>query len=119
MNRTSPFPGAAKVESYRLRVDARLTHEPDGSLVLEQSRYRLRLAAPEASRRALLLRMSEGWLSDFQIAQLVTGLEDETRILPAQLLVRRLLLHCWLERRIAAGARALLDVVPRGVGAQS
>ncbi|MFK0043554.1 SagB family peptide dehydrogenase [Streptomyces sp. NPDC090741] len=119
MKRTSPFPGAIKVESYRLRVDARLTHEPGGSLVLEQSRYRLRLPDPEAGRRALLLRMAEGWLSDLQIAQLVTGLEGEARILPAQLLVRRLLLHCWLERRVSAGARALLDVVPRGIGAQS
>ncbi|MEU2827658.1 SagB family peptide dehydrogenase [Streptomyces lavendulae] len=119
MKRTSPFPGAAKVESYRLRVDARLVHEPGGSLVLEQSRYRLRLPDPEPGRRALLLRMAEGWLSDLQIARLVTGLEGEARILPAQLLVRRLLLHCWLERRIAAGARVLLDVVPRGLGAQS
>ncbi|MFI5770383.1 SagB family peptide dehydrogenase [Streptomyces sp. NPDC051658] len=119
MNRTSPLPGAAKVESYRLRADARLTNEPGGCLVLEQSRYRLRLPDPEAGRRALLLRMAEGWLSDLQIAQLVTGLEGEARILPAQLLVRRLLLHSWLERRIAAGARALLDVVPRGLGAQS
>ncbi|MCX5195363.1 SagB family peptide dehydrogenase [Streptomyces sp. NBC_00249] len=119
MNRTSPLPRAAKVESYRLRVDARLTNEPGGSLVLEQSRYRLRLPHPEAGRRAVLLRMAEGWLSDLQMAQLVTGLEGEARILPAQLLVRRLLSHSWLERRVAAGARPLLDVVPRGIGAQS
>ena len=59
MTRTSLFLGAAKVESYRLR-----------------------LADPGAGGRALLLRMTEGRL----------------------------------ERRIAVGARALLDVVPRGLG---
>ncbi|MER6914747.1 SagB family peptide dehydrogenase [Streptomyces sp. NPDC000594] len=119
MTHTSPFPGAGKVESYRLRSDARLTQEPGGSLVLEQSRYRLRLADPEAGRRALLLRMAEGWLSDLQMARLVAGPEGDSQLLPAHVLVRRLLSHCWLERRVSAGARALLDVVPRGIGARS
>ncbi|MFF7637975.1 SagB family peptide dehydrogenase [Kitasatospora sp. NPDC008050] len=108
-----------KAESYRLRVDARLTEEPGGCLVLEQSRYRLRLSGLEAGRRAVLLRMVENWLSDLQIAQLVTGLEGDSRLLPAQLLVRRLLLHSWLERRVSIGGRAVLDVVPRRIGAQS
>ncbi|MBP0448687.1 SagB family peptide dehydrogenase [Kitasatospora sp. RG8] len=119
MNRTIPLPGAVKTASYRLRVDARLTEEPGGSLALEQSRYRLRLPGLEAGRRAVLLRMAETWLSDLQIAQLVAGLEGESRLLPTQLLVRRLLLHSWLERRVSIGARAVLDVVPRRIGAQS
>ncbi|MFI6850188.1 SagB family peptide dehydrogenase [Kitasatospora sp. NPDC050467] len=96
-----------------------MTEEPGGGLVLEQSRYRLRLPGLEAGRRAVLLRMVENWLSDLQIAQLVTGLEGDSRLLPAQLLVRRLLLHSWLERRLSIGSRAVLDVVPRRIGSQS
>ncbi|WP_280721505.1 SagB family peptide dehydrogenase [Kitasatospora sp. MAA4] len=96
-----------------------MTEEPGGCLVIEQSRYRLRLPGLEAGRRAVLLRMVENWLSDLQIAQLVTGLEGDSRLLPAQLLVRRLLLHSWLERRVSIGTRAVLDVVPRRIGAQS
>ncbi|MGW1188659.1 SagB family peptide dehydrogenase [Streptomyces sp. NPDC002559] len=119
MNRTPLLHGAVKTESYRLRADARLTEEPGGCLVLEQSRYRLRLPGLGAGRRALLLRMAENWLGDLQIAQLVTGLDSDSRLLQAQLLVRRLVLHSWLERRISVGARALLDVVPRRIGAHS
>ncbi|MGW2088137.1 SagB family peptide dehydrogenase [Streptomyces sp. NPDC001880] len=119
MNRTPLLHGAVKTESYRLRSDARLIEEPGGGLVLEQSRYRLRLPGLEAGRRALLLRMAENWLGDLQIAQLVTGLDGNSRLLQAQLLVRRLVLHSWLERRISVGARALLDVVPRRIGAHS
>ncbi|MFF0623376.1 SagB family peptide dehydrogenase [Streptomyces sp. NPDC004296] len=119
MNRTPPLHGAVKTESYRLRTDARLIEEPGGGLVLEQSRYRLRLPGLEAGRRALLLRMAENWLGDLQIAQLVTGLDGNSRLLQAQLLVRRLVLHSWLERRICVGARALLDIVPRRIGAHS
>ncbi|MFI8460831.1 SagB family peptide dehydrogenase [Kitasatospora sp. NPDC085464] len=119
MNRTTPLPGTVKTESYRLRGDARLTEEAGGSLVLEQSRYRLRLPGLEAGRRAVLLRMVENWLSDLQVAQLVAGLEGDSRLLPTQLLVRRLLLHSWLERRVSTGAGVLMDVVPRRIGAQS
>ncbi|MGW7041907.1 SagB family peptide dehydrogenase [Streptomyces avermitilis] len=118
MSRTQHQP-VVNGESYRLRVDARLTVGHDGCPVFEQSRYRLRLSGLGAGQRGLLLRMSEGWLSDSQIAEFITGLESDTRILPTRLLVRRLLSHSWLERRITAGGRALLDVVPRSIGARS
>ncbi|MFJ5229602.1 SagB family peptide dehydrogenase [Kitasatospora sp. NPDC088391] len=114
-----PAPDTIRADSYRLRADARLIEEPDGRIVLEQSRYRLHLPGLEAGRKAVLLRMEEDWLSDLQIAQLVTGLEGGSRLLSAQLLVRRLLMHSWLERRVSAGARALLDVVPRRIGPQN
>ncbi|SDZ01480.1 SagB-type dehydrogenase domain-containing protein [Amycolatopsis xylanica] len=104
-------------ESYRLRSDATLTTTPDGQVVLEQSRFRLRPGGLDVSRRALLLRLSETWVSDLDVARLITGFDGESKILPAQLLIRRLMSHSWLQRRISFGGRPLIDISPRGVGA--
>ncbi|RQX44747.1 hypothetical protein DLJ57_13970, partial [Micromonospora chalcea] len=103
-------------ESYRLRRDAELRLGEDGSLLLRQTRFRLTLERPGMGRRALLLRLAADWVGDVEVGRLISGLEGESRVLPAQLLLRRLLAHSWLERRVQVDDRALLDLVPTGLG---
>jgi SagB-type dehydrogenase family enzyme len=106
-------------ELYRLRADAELATGEDGALTLSQSRFRLVLDRLGMGRRALVLRLGERWVGDIELGRLVGELEGESRILPAQLLLRRLLGHSWLARRLQVGDRPLLDVLPSGLGAGS
>ncbi|WP_051723784.1 SagB/ThcOx family dehydrogenase [Micromonospora chokoriensis] len=103
-------------ESYRLRRDAELRLGEDGSLTLRQTRFQLTLEQPGIGRRALLLRLAADWVNDVEVGRLISGLEGENRVLPAQLLLRRLLAHSWLERRVQVDDRPLLDLVPTGLG---
>ncbi|MET8464815.1 hypothetical protein, partial [Micromonospora zamorensis] len=103
-------------ESYRLRRDAELRLGEDGSLTLRQTRFQLTLEQPGMGRRALLLRLAADWVNDVEVGRLISGLEGENRVLPAQLLLRRLLAHSWLERRVQVDDRPLLDLVPTGLG---
>ncbi|RKN47592.1 SagB family peptide dehydrogenase [Micromonospora endolithica] len=103
-------------ESYRLRRDADLRLGEDGSLTLRQTRFQLTLEQPGMGRRGLLLRLADDWVSDVDVGRLVSGLEGESRVLPAQLLLRRLLAHSWLERRVQVEQRPLLDLMPTGLG---
>lgn len=103
-------------ELYRLRRDAELHLGEDGSLSLRQTRFQLALEQPGMGRRALLLRLAAGWVGDVEVGRLVIGLEGESRVLPAQLLLRRLVAHSWLDRRVQVGDRPLLDLLPTGLG---
>ncbi|MHA4951032.1 SagB/ThcOx family dehydrogenase [Micromonospora sp. SD19] len=103
-------------ESYRLRRDAELRIGADGALTLRQTRFQLSLEQPGMGRRALLLRLAADWVNDVEVGRLISGLEGENRVLPAQLLLRRLLAHSWLERRVQVDDRPLLDLVPTGLG---
>ncbi|MFK4244785.1 SagB family peptide dehydrogenase [Micromonospora chokoriensis] len=103
-------------EAYRLRRDAELRLGEDGSLTLRQTRFQLTLERPGMGRRALLLQLAADWVSDVEVGRLISGLEGESRVLAAQLLLRRLLAHSWLERRLQVDDRALLDLVPTGLG---
>lgn len=111
--------GVAIGESYRLRADARLETGDGGALVLRQSRFQLTLDQLGVSRRALVLRLAEGWVDEDEMNRLVAGIEGEGRILRAQVLVRRLVAHSWLRRRVLAGGRPLVEVVPEGLGPHS
>jgi SagB-type dehydrogenase family enzyme len=105
-------------ESYRLRRDATLiAADDDGGLTMRQSRFQIRLERLGVGRRALLMRVAEQWISDADAHRVVATLEGEGRVLAAQVLLRRLLAHSWLERRLQLGPRPLLDVLPRGLGA--
>lgn len=106
-------------ESYRLRTDATLAAADDGGLSLHQTRFRLPLPALGVGGRALLLGLAERWIDDLELHRLVSGLEGEAQVLRAQVLLRRLIAHSWLRRRIRSGGRELIDVVPRGLGAGS
>ncbi|MEE6261566.1 SagB family peptide dehydrogenase [Plantactinospora sonchi] len=106
-------------ESYRLRADAQLLAAADGGLALRQTRFRLPLDALGVGGRALVLRLAERWVDDLELHRLVSGLEGERQVLRAQVLLRRLVAHSWLRRRLTLGDRVLLDVVPRGLGAGS
>ncbi|MFI9638573.1 SagB family peptide dehydrogenase [Micromonospora sp. NPDC051925] len=108
--------GPAVQDLYRLRRDAELVLDEDGAATLRQGRFRLRLEQPGMSRRALLLRLGAGWVSDVEVGRLVSSLEGETRVLPAQLLLRRLLGHSWVERRAQVADRPLLELLPTGLG---
>lgn len=113
-------PGAAAAhESFRLRRDAELSTDETGALRLRQSRFQLPLGGLGVSRRALVLRLAGDWVGDLELHRIVVGLEGEGQLLPAQILLRRLAAHSWLERRLHAGGRPLLDVVPRGLGSGS
>ncbi|SBT42634.1 SagB family peptide dehydrogenase [Micromonospora auratinigra] len=113
---TGSVGGPPVQELYRLRRDAELRHGEDGSLSLRQTRFQLALEQPGMGRRALLLRLAAGWVSDVEVGRLVIGLEGESRVLPAQLLLRRLVAHSWLDRRVQVGDRPLLDLLPTGLG---
>lgn len=112
----APVGGPPIQESYRLRRDAELRLGADGSLILRQTRFQLTLEQPGMGRRGLLLRLADDWVSDVEVGRLVSGLEGESRVLPAQLLLRRLLAHSWLDRRVQVDDRALLDLMPTGLG---
>jgi SagB-type dehydrogenase family enzyme len=112
-------PPPACHERYRLRADATLACPDDGSILLRQSRFAVTLQRLTVGRRSLLLRLSEDWVGDTELSQLVVGLEGEGRLLPAQLLIRMLLAQSWLARRLQQGDRPLLDVRPLGLGAGS
>ncbi|MET0425807.1 MAG: SagB family peptide dehydrogenase [Actinoplanes sp.] len=112
-------PTTAASESFRLRRDAVLSTDETGALALRQSRFQLPLGRLGVSRRALVLRMSGDWVGDLELHRIVVGLEGENQLLPAQVLLRRLAAHSWLERRVQVGTRPLLDVRPRGLGAGS
>ncbi|GAA3265934.1 SagB family peptide dehydrogenase [Dactylosporangium vinaceum] len=103
-------------ESMRLRRDATLSASDGGGLILRQSRFELVMAKPGVGRRALLLRLAEHWVSHLDANRLVSEIEGEAQIMRTQVLLRRLVMHCWLDRRIALGDRPLLEVMPQGLG---
>jgi SagB-type dehydrogenase family enzyme len=104
------------VEALRLRRDAALSTEDGGGLTLRQSRFELVMAKPGVGRRALLLRLAEHWVSHLDANRLVSEIEGESHIMAAQVLLRRLVLHCWLDRRLALPDRPLLEMMPKGLG---
>src|SRR5699024_10906762 len=106
--------------AYRLRRDADVQLRDDGALTLRVSRYRLGLDDVSAGRRAAVLRLAAEWTTDQGINELVTALEGESRILQVQVLVRGLLAHSWLDRRLHdKDGRPVLDILPHGLGANS
>lgn len=110
------IPPSLPRECYRLRDDATQTCQTDGTIVLRHSRFELPLPQLGASRRAVVLRLAERWLDNGEIDEIVTATGGEARILGAHILVHRLLAHSWLDRRLYAGDRPLLDIRPRGLG---
>ncbi|WFE22203.1 SagB family peptide dehydrogenase [Solwaraspora sp. WMMD937] len=113
-------PGTTQLqEAYRLRTDADLVTDEDGTLHLQQSRFRLPLVRLGIGARALMLRLAEHWVSDLEVHRLVTALEGEQRTLAAQVLIRRLLAHSWLSRRLYVPDRPILDIIPQGLGTDS
>jgi SagB-type dehydrogenase family enzyme len=103
-------------ELYRLRPDAEVRSHADGGLAIRQSRFEMVLDLPGLSRRALVIRLGEEWLDDIEANRIVMALEGEGRILSAQVLLRRLVAHSWLSRRLQVGDRPLLDLLPRALG---
>src|SRR4051794_39157141 len=103
-------------ESMRLRRDATVSTSDGGGLILRQSRFELVMAKPGVGRRALLLRLAEHWVSHLDANRLVSEIEGEAQIMAAQVLLRRLVLHCWLDRRLALPDRPLLEMMPKGLG---
>ena len=106
-------------EMYRLRPDATLVSADDGSIVLQQSRFEARIAAPTVGRRAMLLRLAGQWADDADLCHVIATTEGERGIMRGQLLLRRLEVHSWLSRRLQAGDRPLLDVIPVALGSGS
>ncbi|WP_436528714.1 SagB family peptide dehydrogenase [Actinoplanes sp. HUAS TT8] len=104
-------------EFYRIREDAEVETPPDGSVVIRQSRFRLRLDRLGVGRRALVLRLAEGWVGEVEVGRLVTGSEGEGKVLPAYALLRRLVRHGWLRRRLSDADRPIAEIRPRGLGA--
>ena len=104
------------VETLRLRRDATLSKSDGGALTLRQSRFELVMAKPGVGRRALLLRLADHWVSHLDANRLVSEIEGEAQIMRAQVLLRRLVTHCWLDRRLSLPGRPLLDVMPKGLG---
>ncbi|HKS99715.1 MAG TPA: hypothetical protein VJT31_09325, partial [Rugosimonospora sp.] len=109
-------PEPAVTEAYRMRAGATVDSRADGTLVLRHGRSALLLDRPGAGRRAVLLRLAEGWLDDAEVVRVVTAADPERRILPVQILLRRLAVHSWLERRLRCGGQPLLDIRPRDPG---
>ncbi|WP_432967436.1 SagB/ThcOx family dehydrogenase [Dactylosporangium sp. CA-233914] len=104
------------VEALRLRRDATLSTSDGGGLTLRQSRFELVMASPGVGRRALMLRLAEHWVSHLDANRLVSEIEGEAQIMRAQVLLRRLVMHCWLDRRLSLPDRPLLEVMPKGLG---
>lgn len=104
-------------EMYRLRPDATLISQDDGAIVLQQSCFEARIAAPTVGRRAMLLRLAGQWEDEAELCHVIAATEGEHGIMHGQLLLRRLELHCWLSRRLQVGDRPLLDVIPVALGA--
>ncbi|MEV4708484.1 SagB family peptide dehydrogenase [Actinoplanes sp. NPDC049316] len=103
-------------EALRLRRDAVLTTSDGGVLTLRQSRFELTMSRPGVGRRALLLRLADTWVSHLDANRLVSEIEGEAQIMAAQVLLRRLVLTCWLDRRLGLPGRPLLEVLPTGLG---
>src|SRR4051794_33492916 len=103
-------------EALRLRRDATLSTSDGGVLTLRQSRFELVMAKPGVGRRALLLRHADDWVTHLDANRLVSEIEGEAQIMRAQVLLRRLVTHCWLDRRLALPDRPLLEVMPKGLG---
>jgi SagB-type dehydrogenase family enzyme len=113
-------PGArATGELFRLRSDARLISRPDGVIVLQQDRFEAEIAKSSAGCRAMLLRLAEQWTGDAEIYRVIAAAEGERGIMQGQLLLRRLVMHSWLRRRLTAGDRPLLDIAPVALGADA
>jgi SagB-type dehydrogenase family enzyme len=106
-------------EMYRLRADARLVSQADGTIVLQQSRFEARIAAPRVGCRAMLMRLAEQWADEAEVCRVIAAAEGERGIMHGQLLLRRLQLHSWLSRRLQVGDRPLLDVIPVTLGSGS
>jgi SagB-type dehydrogenase family enzyme len=104
-------------ELYRLRADAELTSQPDGAVLLRQTRFEVEIASPSPGRRAMLLRLAERWADDGEIGRVIASIEGERGILPGQVLLRRLTANSWLQRRLQSGDRPLIDVIPLALGA--
>jgi oxazoline/thiazoline dehydrogenase len=104
-------------ESYRLRDDATAASEADGSVMLRQAHGHARIAAPSAGTRAVLLRLAGQWADEADISRVIIAAEGECGIMRGRMLLRRLELHSWLSRRISAGDRMLLEVIPVALGA--
>ena len=105
------------VEVVRLREDAALGTAADGVPVLRQGRFQLRLARLTTGQLDMVSALSAGWNSEYELAQMVSQADGESRVLAGQLLLRRLDLHSWLSRRLQTPARPLLQVTPRRLGA--
>jgi SagB-type dehydrogenase family enzyme len=106
-------------ELYRLRPDATLASQDDGSILLQQPRFEARIAAPTVGRRAMLLRLAGQWTDDADLCRVIAATEGERGIMRGQLLLRRLEAHSWLSRRLQAGDRPLLEVLPVALGSGS
>lgn len=103
-------------ELYRLRADAQLASQSDGSIVLRQTRFEVEIAKPSAGRRAMLLRLAEQWIDDGEVGRVIASIEGERRIMQGQVLLRRLVAHSWLLRRLQDGDRPLIDIIPLALG---
>lgn len=101
---------------YRLRADARLVSQPDGVIVLQHARFEAHMARPGVGCRAMLLRLAEQWADDADIGEVITSIQGERGIMAGQMLLRKLLALSWLRRRLQAGSRPLLDVIPLDLG---
>jgi len=104
-------------ELVRLRRDAVLLTGADGALTLRQSRYEVIVDPSSIARRALLLRLAENWLDEDELSRILTSSAGEQGVLQGHILLKRLMAHSWLCRRIQLGERPLLDLVPKGLGA--
>jgi SagB-type dehydrogenase family enzyme len=106
-------------ELFRLRPDAQLLTRADGALILRQSRFEVVMDPSSIARRALLLRLTETWLDEEELERLLICSAGEQGLLQGQVLLRRLVAHSWLCRRLQTGKRPLLDIIPHGLGAGS
>ncbi len=106
-------------ELYQLRPDASLSSQDDGSIVLRQSRFEGRIAAPTVGRRAMLLRLAGQWADRAELSRVIAAAEGEHGIMHGQLLLRRLELHSWLSRRLQVRDRPLIEVIPVALGSRS
>ncbi|MDI6105348.1 SagB family peptide dehydrogenase [Actinoplanes sp. NEAU-A12] len=104
-------------EEYRFRDRTTLTNGADDSMTVQYGRFQLHMERLGLGRRAMLLRLADEWLDDDAVQHLVAAVEGENRILRAQVLLRRLVTHAWLRRRLSAGSRPLLEIDPQGLGA--
>src|SRR2546429_2398446 len=105
-------------EQYRLRADACLTTR-DGALVIQQNRFEMALDGLDAGRRAFVRHLAEGWMSVLDMRRLITAGDGADRVPYAHVLLRHLVAHSWLRRRIRTDDRPLLDLLPRALGAAS
>jgi SagB-type dehydrogenase family enzyme len=118
---TEPETGAIRRvpvrEEYRFRDRTTLSNGAGDSITVQYGRFQLHMERLGLGRRAMLLRLADEWLDDDAVQHLVATVEGENRILRAQVLLRRLITHAWLRRRVSAGNRPLLEIDPQGLGA--